>query len=74
MSFKIQFHGTDFGLHELKDMVNLLLSDVVKYHHPSHFKVAHFIDNNSSYNLSQDIVPAKAELKGYTEISWCTLV
>ena len=55
-------------------MAKLVLSAVEKHHHPSSFKVAHFIGNNSSCGLSQDTLPAKAELKGSTETSQCGTV
>lgn len=74
MSSKIQFHHTDVGLHKLKDMALLVLSAVEKHHHPPSFEVAHVIGNNSSYGLSQDTLPAKAELKGSAESSQCGIV
>lgn len=55
-------------------MAKLLLSAVKKHHHPSSFKVAHFIGNNSSCGLSQDTISAKAEVKGSAENCQCGIV
>lgn len=56
----------------MKDMAKMVPSVVEKrHHHPWYFKVAHFVGNISSYGLSQDTLPAKAELKESANISEC---